>query len=170
MLPLSNPASQNERRLKSVGRVHGGGNQMRQSSDYRTIERNYLQNWQSLISEYEAVREKRSEKFRWIGDFYRYHGTCAQTFRKYYNRFRSSGVEADLLPQRRGPKKRAPQSADASDALFKTLHAPPSAYGYNRTTWKIADLREALWASGVPLTKLAIRATIKGAGYRWLKA
>jgi DDE superfamily endonuclease len=31
-------------------------------------------------------------------------------------------------------------------------------------------LREALRASGVPLTKRAIRATIKGAGYRWLKA
>jgi len=141
---------------------------MRLSSNDLTIERNYLQNWQLLISEYEAVREKRSSKFHRVGDFYRHHGTCAQTFRKYYNRFRLSGAEADLLPQRRGPKKRAP--ADASEALFKTLHAPPSAYGYNRTTWKVDDLKETLRATGVPLTKRAIRATIKDAGYRWLKA
>jgi transposase len=143
---------------------------MRTPSHDRTIERNYIQNWQSLISEYEAIRERRSDKFRWIGDFYRHHGTSAQTFRKYYNRFRQSGTEADLLPQRRGPKKRASQSVNVSEALFKTLHAPPSAYGYNRTTWKVDDLQKALSTSGVALTKRAIRATIKSAGYRWLKA
>jgi DDE superfamily endonuclease len=145
-------------------------NQMRAPSHDRTIERNYIQNWQSLISEYEAIRERRSGKFRWLGDFYRHHGTCAQTFRKYYNRYRQSGADADLLPQRRGPKKHAPQAAAVSEALFKTLHAPPSAFGYNRTTWKVGDLQEALKASGVPLTKRAIKATIKSARYRWLKA
>ncbi|XIA67048.1 IS630 family transposase [Bradyrhizobium sp. TZ2] len=143
---------------------------MRELSDDRTVERNYIRRWQSLISEYEAVREGRSDQFRRIGDFYRHHGTCAQTFRKYYNRYRLSGVETDLLPQRRGPKKRAPQAVDVSEALFKTLHAPPSDFGYNRTTWKAADLQDALKTSGVSLTKRAIRATIKSAGYRWLKA
>jgi transposase len=141
---------------------------MRGLSDDRTVERNYIRKWQFLISEYEAVRERRSDKFRRIEDFYHHHGTCAQTFRKYYNRYRRSGVEADLLPQRRGPKKREPEAV--SEALFKTLHAPPSTFGYNRTTWKIADLQEALDASGVSATKRAIRATIKSAGYRWLKA
>jgi transposase len=143
---------------------------MRGMSGDRTVERNHIRRWQALISEYEAVGEGRSDRFRRIGDFYRHHGTCAQTFRKYYNRYRQSGAEADLLPQRRGPKKREPQAIEASEELFKTLHAPPSAFGYNRTTWKLADLQEALKASGVPLTKRAIRATIKSAGYRWLKA
>lgn len=143
---------------------------MRAPSHDRTIERNYIQKWQSLISEYEAVRERRSDRFRWIKEFYQHHGTCAQTFRKYYNRYRQSGTDADLLPQRRGPKKRAPQAVAVSEALFKTLHTPPLALGFNRTTWKIADLQEALKRSGVPLTKRAIKATIKSAGYRWLKA
>jgi transposase len=143
---------------------------MREMSGDRTIERSHIRRWQSLVSEYEAVREGRSEKFRRIGEFYRHHGTCAQTFRKYYIRYRQSGAEADLLPQRRGPRKRAPQAVEASEALFKTLHAPPSDFGYNRTTWKLADLQEALKARGVLLTKRAIRATIKSAGYRWLKA
>src|SRR5471030_298460 len=82
----------------------------------RTIERNYLQKWRFLIPEYEAVKAGRSEAFRWVGDFYRHHGTCSQTFRKYYNRFLSSGEEADLLPQRRGPKwreRREPEGIEA---------------------------------------------------------
>jgi transposase len=139
------------------------------SSD-RTIERDYIRRWRALISEYETVREGRSDKFHRIGDFYRHHGTCAQTFRKYYNRYQQRGAEADLVPQRRGPKKREPQAIEVSEALFKTLHAPPSDFGYNRATWKLADLQEALKASGLPLTKRAIRTTIKRAGYRWLKA
>ena len=79
---------------------------MRDNSYDRTIERNYLQKWRFLIPEYEAVKAGRSEAFGRVGDFYRHHGTCSQTFRKYYNRYLQSGVEADLLPQRRGPKWR----------------------------------------------------------------
>ena len=89
---------------------------MRDNSYDRTIERNYLQKWRFLIPEYEAVKAGRSEAFRRIGDFYRHHGTCSQTFRKYYNRYLQSGDEADLLPQRRGPKwkdRREPQGIDA---------------------------------------------------------
>src|SRR2546421_12605085 len=79
---------------------------MRDNSYDRTIERNYLQKWRFLIPEYEAVKAGRSEAFRRVVDFYRHHGTCSQTFRKYYNRYLRSGAEADLLPQRHGPKWR----------------------------------------------------------------
>jgi hypothetical protein len=60
---------------------------MRDNSYDRTIERNYLQKWRFLIPEYEAVKAGRSEAFQRVGDFYRHHGTCSQTFRKYYNRY-----------------------------------------------------------------------------------
>src|SRR3981189_876248 len=89
---------------------------MRDNSYDRTIERNYLQKWRFLIPEYEAVKAGRSETFRKVGDFYRHHGTCSQTFRKYYNRYMQSGAEADLLPQRRGPKwreRREPEGIEA---------------------------------------------------------
>src|SRR2546430_15953718 len=79
---------------------------MRDNSYDRTIERNYLQKWRFLIPEYEAVKAGRSKVFKRVGDFYRHHGTCSQTFRKYYNRYLQSGDEADLLPRRRGPKWR----------------------------------------------------------------
>src|SRR5881394_1495233 len=77
---------------------------MRDNSYDRTIERNYLQKWRFLIPEYEAVKAGRSTLFRRVGDFYRHHGTCSQTFRKYYNRYLQSGEEADLLPRRREPE------------------------------------------------------------------
>lgn len=79
---------------------------MRDNSYDRTIERNYLQKWRYLIPEYEAVKAGRSQAFARVGDFYRHHGTCSQTFRKYYNRYLQSGAAADLLPRRRGPKWR----------------------------------------------------------------
>ncbi len=79
---------------------------MRDNSYDRTIERNYLQKWRFLISEYEAVKAGRSQLFERVGDFYRHHRTCSQTFRKYYNRYLQSGEDADLLPRRRGPKWR----------------------------------------------------------------
>ena len=69
---------------------------MRDNSFDRTIERNYIQKWRFLIAEYEEVKAGRSATFRRVGDFYRHHHTCSQTFRKYYNRYlRSGGAEAD---------------------------------------------------------------------------
>ena len=88
---------------------------MRDNSFDRTIERNYLQKWRFLIQEYEEVKAGRSEKFARVGEFYRYHGTCSQSFRKYYNRYLQSGDEG-LIPQRRGPKwktRRMPAALEA---------------------------------------------------------
>ena len=141
--------------------------------DDRTVERNYLQRWHSIISEYESLKAGRSIAFRRVRDFYKHHGTCSQTFRKYYNRYLASGSEGDLLPKRRGPKCRERSAAElerARGAVFKILHSPPSDFGFNRTTWKRDDLREALKTTGVSLSKRDIRSIIKAAGYRWLKA
>jgi transposase InsO family protein len=85
---------------------------MRDNRFDRTIERNYVQKWRFLIAEYEAVKAGRSPSFSSVGEFYRRHGTCSQTVRKYYNRYLSSGREEDLLPQRRGPKWRERREPD----------------------------------------------------------
>lgn len=91
---------------------------MRDNSFDRTIERNYLSKWRFLIAEYEAVKAGRSDKFQRVGEFYRHHGTCSQTFRKYYNRYLASGGEdACLLPQRRGPKWKERREPTAVEAL-----------------------------------------------------
>jgi transposase len=139
----------------------------------RTIERNYVQYWRCLIAEYESVRAGRSSVFCKLRDFYEHHRTCSQTFRKYYNRYRASGSEGDLLPRRRGPKCRERSAAELEqtrEALFRVLHSPPSEFGFNRTSWKRDDLQQALRTSGVILSKRAIRSVVKTAGYRWIKA
>ena len=75
---------------------------MRDNSFDRTIERKHLAKWQHLIPEYKAGQ---STVFETVGEFYHHHGTCSQTFRKYYNRYEQSGDEADLLPRRRGARE-----------------------------------------------------------------
>ena len=77
---------------------------MRNNSTDLTLDRNYVQKWRFLIGEYEAVKAGRSDRYRRVGEFYRAHGTCSQTFRKYYNRYLQNPGDAALLPQKRGPK------------------------------------------------------------------
>ena len=96
---------------------------MRDNSFDRTIERNYVQKWRFLIAEYEMVKAGCSSSFRRVGDFYRHHGTCSQTFRKYYNRYLQSGAVADLLPQRRGPKWRERRTPDGIEAEILACRA-----------------------------------------------
>ncbi len=93
---------------------------MRDNSFDRAEERNsvYPPKWRYLIAGYEAVKEKRSEKFRRVGEFYRHHGTCSQTFRKYYNRYLADGADVSLLPQKRGPHWKTRRTPAAMEALI----------------------------------------------------
>ena len=77
---------------------------MRNNSNDRTLERNHIQKYRFLIREYEQVKAKRHYQFRFLQDFYTYHGTNRQTFAKYYNRYRQSGSNDALLPRKRGPR------------------------------------------------------------------
>src|SRR4029078_13176972 len=55
-------------------------------------------------------------------------------------------------------------------ALFALLHSPPSLHGVNRTTWRMADLRECLGRQGIAVGKDLILKIIRSAGYKWRKA
>lgn len=77
---------------------------MRDNSKDRTVERNYIQKWRFLMRDYELVKAKKHPRFRFVQDFYTFHGTNRQTFAKYYNRYRQTGADGALLPQKRGPR------------------------------------------------------------------
>jgi transposase InsO family protein len=77
---------------------------MRGNSEDKTIERNYVQKWRFLIAQYELTKSKKHPHFRFVSDFYKHHKTNRQTFLKYYNRFKKTHEDVDLLPQKRGPK------------------------------------------------------------------
>ncbi|MEO9824204.1 MAG: IS630 family transposase [Paracoccaceae bacterium] len=59
---------------------------------------------------------------------------------------------------------------DVKKVVFQVMHAPPSDFVFNRTTWKMDELQEAIEKSGVRVGKHSIRRIVKDAGYRWLKA
>jgi transposase InsO family protein len=117
---------------------------MRNNSSDLTLDRNYIQKWRFLIGEYEAVKAGTSDRYRRVGEFYRAHGTCSQTFRKYYNRYLQNPIDASLVPQKRGPRWKRLRTPPAIEAkiveqrqlglnryeihsyLRETIDAPPS--------------------------------------------
>lgn len=80
---------------------------MRSNTNDLTLARNYLDKYRFLIREYEQVKAKQHPVYRLAKDFYAAHDTDRRSFLKYYNRFKQSGNEQDLLPGKRGPKYRS---------------------------------------------------------------
>ena len=71
----------------------------------KTLKKNWIHKYQFLIKEYEEVKRGDHIKFRYVKDFYNYHGTCPQTFLKYYGRYKNNPESLEsLLPGKRGPK------------------------------------------------------------------
>ena len=92
---------------------------MRNINNDLTLKRNYLNKYRFLIGEYEQVKRGEHKQFRFAKDFYAAHDTDPRSFLKYYNRFKHSGKEIDLLPAKRGPKysKRRPSEQDEQQVL-----------------------------------------------------
>lgn len=79
---------------------------MRNNNNDLTLARNYLQTYRLLIREYEQIKRKEHPQYRFAEEFYQAHHTDRRSFLKYYNRYKQSGKETDLLPSKRGPKHR----------------------------------------------------------------
>ena len=69
-----------------------------------TVERKYIETYRFLMKEYELVKAKKHPVYRLVEDLCKGWGTNRKTFLKYYNRYKQSGKDKDLLPQKRGPK------------------------------------------------------------------
>ena len=80
---------------------------MRNNNSDKTLKNNYIQTYQFLITDYEQVKSGTHPIYKRVKDFYKAHGTCPQTFLKYYGRYKqSNGDLSTLLPGKRGPKYR----------------------------------------------------------------
>jgi transposase len=90
-----------------------------------------------------------------------------RTVKHYCAAFVSDGP-ASLL----APRKHAVHSGDTESGLFlfSLLHSPPSAYGINRTSWKMDDIHRLLTENGHGICRQKIRAILKDAGFKWRKA
>lgn len=77
---------------------------MRINTNDLTLKRNYLQTYRFLIKDYELVKQGLHPTFKLAKEFYEANHTDRRSFLKYYNRYKQSGNEQDLLPAKRGPK------------------------------------------------------------------
>ncbi len=66
--------------------------------------------------------------------------------------------------------RRITDREDVKKTVFQVMHAPPSDFGFNRTTWKLNELQLAIEKAGIRVGRHSIRRIVKDAGYRWLKA
>jgi transposase len=96
--------------------------------------------------------------------------SCLQIQRRavarYFKRYRK-GETAALFLSRKAKRK---DDEKDKQLLFSLLHTPPSAYGINRTSWKMDDLQVILRRTGHQMSQERIRKMIKAAGFRWRKA
>ena len=96
-----------------------------------------------------------------------------KTVFKWIARFRaegSAGLEDRSSRPHRIPRRYLQPGKELNDAVFALLHTPPRDSGFNRTTWRMADLHSALRTRGVLTTHNNLSATIRHAGYQWKKA
>jgi len=91
-----------------------------------------------------------------------------QTHLNYRRTFSQGGLDG-LFAQRISRTRKFDDEA-IKQAVFSTLHEPPSTYGINRTTWKMQDLSQVLREHGYPASKDVIHRIVHDAGYRWRKA
>ena len=96
---------------------------------------------------------------------------CIQlhTVLNYIDRFESGGIDA-LFDRHKKKGLKKFEQPKYTEAVFRTLHAPPSTYGINRTSWRLVDLRRILKQEGLPICRSYISQITKDAGYRYLKA
>jgi len=82
-------------------------------------------------------------------------------------RYKCKGVQQSIFNKKKGFKH---ERQEYIDKVFAILHAPPSSYGFNRTSWRKEDIKEVMTGEGMPINKDAIAKIIKNAGYSYRKA
>jgi hypothetical protein len=86
------------------------------------------------------------------------------TWFRYWRLFQKGGTMRLFARTTRSDKKSEIDSNKS--AVFSLLHSPPAAYGINRTTWRMADLRKVLTEEGHPMCCDVIHTIIKEAGWK----
>lgn len=70
----------------------------------RVLEASTIKRMLFLCAEYELIKSRKHQQFCFVSEFYNFHNLRRQNFIKFYNRYKASGQESCLLPQKRGAK------------------------------------------------------------------
>jgi transposase len=85
---------------------------------------------------------------------------------RFWKDFRKGGTELLFFRRPRSDKKACIPAVQ--NAVFAVLHSPPSSYGFNRTSWRLEDLRTTLGAEyNDSISCDCIREIIVKAGWKW---
>jgi transposase len=87
---------------------------------------------------------------------------------KWIKRFQKNRLEG--LYRRKPNITKKYEDESVKSAVFAVLHSPPTDYNFNRTSWKLDDLKQCLSENGIYISKGYIRKIIRSAGYSWRKA
>ncbi len=90
---------------------------------------------------------------------------------RWIKEFKISGVAGVSLQTKKDNAVIAELIRQKKERLLKLIHEPPSAFGINRTSWRLADLSSVYTDKhGEPLSSTTIRQYLKEAGYSFKKA
>jgi len=85
---------------------------------------------------------------------------------RYWRDFQQGGTEKLFFRKPRSDKKACIPAIQ--NAVFSLLHSPPSAHGFNRTTWRLADMKAVLGEEhNDAISCDVIREIIVNAGWKW---
>ena len=113
----------------------------------------------ALLAIYKGISEKTISGFLFIS---------RATIKNIQHTYRTRGIDSIVKDERTIIKKH--ENPEYIEKVFSILHAPPSSYGFNRTTWKQDDLKEIMTAEGYPIAKDGLSKIISNAGYKYRKA
>lgn len=74
------------------------------TSNKNLISQTLAKHMMTCIEEYEAIKNKTSNNFKYVKDFCKFYKFSHQNFMKIYHRYKQYPSEHSLIPQKRGPK------------------------------------------------------------------
>ena len=86
------------------------------------------------------------------------------TVRRYIKEYSEGGAKKLFC---RTQKPLMSDDENLQKVIFSLLHEPPSIHGFNRTTWRMYDLKSILSTQGYNVCIHIIHTIIKNDGYRW---
>lgn len=89
--------------------------------------------------------------------------------KRYIRSFEAGGADG-LLERRHWKRGTKPENPKLREVVLSIIHSPPSGFGFNRTSWTIKLMKDALLSKGYLIGKNNISRIIKAEGYGFWKA
>jgi len=89
--------------------------------------------------------------------------------KRYIRSFESGGADG-LLERRHWKRGTKPENPKLREVVLSIIHSPPSRFGFNRTSWTIKLMKDALQSKGYLIGKNNISRIVKAEGYGFWKA